>query len=306
MVLERDDMRKTGFWLSIFILAGLLSACRTTPETMGDTPDISTFDRQTADLADISSDVVDLIARVDPQRVLVVFDLDNTLLAMDQGLGSDQWYDWQKRLSTIETCDPRYVGERFAVQGALYFASAMRPTQADAASQVAALQERGLTVIALTSRGQDYRLQTFRELRRNGYDFTHSAFGPPGGYDEAFVPVQDGRLSRYEDGVFLTAGQHKGKMLHALLQKTGAPLPAVVVMIDDKQKNLDAVMETFGALGVAVHAWRYTGEDDNVENFDEQKAHAQWTALEGPLRDIQAVVGADNFDLSSVSAPECD
>ena len=29
-------------------------------------------------------------------QVLVVFDIDNTLLAMEQGLGSDQWYDWQK------------------------------------------------------------------------------------------------------------------------------------------------------------------------------------------------------------------
>ena len=44
----------------------------------------------------------------------------------------------------------------------------MRPTQPDAAQLVQRLQDDGLNVIALTSRGPDFRLATFRELRRNG------------------------------------------------------------------------------------------------------------------------------------------
>ena len=63
------------------------------------------------------------------------------------------------------------------------------------------------------------------------------------GYDEAFIPVEGGRESRYEDGVFLTAGQHKGQMLHALLQKTATPLPAVILMADDKQILLSSQID---------------------------------------------------------------
>ena len=100
-------------------------------------------------------------------HVLVVFDIDNTLLAMQQDLGSDQWYYWQSDLEAADPCSPLLVSDRLQVQGALFHASAMRPTQADAGQQVRRLQDAGLKVVAVTSRGPEYRLQTFRELRRN-------------------------------------------------------------------------------------------------------------------------------------------
>jgi hypothetical protein len=270
------------------------------------TEPLQSIDRETADLANVAADAIELADTIGTDRVLAVFDIDNTLLAMEQGLGTDQWYDWQKDLASNDTCSPMNVGNRFAVQGAMYFASAMRPTQGDASRQVKSIQATGTPVIALTSRGQDYRLQTFRELRRNGFNFTHSAIGPPGGYEEPFVPVEDGRESRDEDGVFLTAGQHKGQMLYALLMKTGHAIPVVIVMADDKQQNLDAVKETFHALGVRVHAWRYTGEDEKVAEFDPEQAHAQWKSIETALRQLQHVLGPDNYDLTSAKRPpEC-
>ena len=102
----------------------------------------------------------------------------------------------------------------------------------------------------------------------------------------------------------MTAGQHKGQMLYALLRKTGTSLPTVIVMADDKQKNLDAVKETFSALEVPVHAWRYTGEDDNVRNFDPEQAHAEWVAIKDALLRIQQVLGPDNYDLATAKLPE--
>lgn len=259
---------------------------------------------ESADLADVTKDALQLAQLAGNDKILVVFDIDNTLLAMQQGLGSDQWYEWQKELSNHDQCNPDNVGDRFAAQGALYFVSAMRPTQPDASAQIKAIQNLGIAVIALTSRGQDYRLQTFRELRRNDFDFTFSAIGPLGGYDQPFMPVADGRLSRYENGVFLTAGQHKGEMLYALLKKTGTPMPAAIIMADDKQNNLDAIKETFSALSVPVHNWRITSEDQNVAGFDTQQAAQQWAEIEAPLREIQRALGPDNYDLSSARLPE--
>jgi len=286
-----------------FIAVLFLTACTANQQMKPTDNPVQALDMQTADLADVKTDSLKLAQQVGKENVIVVFDIDNTLLAMEQGLGADQWYDWQKNLSKEDRCNPQNVGNRFAVQGAMYFVSAMRSTQQDGADQVRAIQEQGIAVIALTSRGQDYQLQTFRELRRNDFSFTYSAIGPAGGYDKPFIPVEDGRLSLYEDGVFLTAGQHKGRMLYALLEKTGTQLPAVIVMADDKQKNLDAVKETFSALDVPVRAWRYTGEDENVSNFDPDQAYAQWKSIEEALRQIQQVLGPDNFDLSGVATP---
>jgi hypothetical protein len=301
----QNPLTTSGLYALIATL--ILTACSTNPHLVQPDESIQAMDRETSDLADVTADTLKLIEKTGMENILVVFDIDNTLLAMEQGLGSDQWYDWQKSLSEEDQCNPRNVGERFAVQGALYFVSAMRASQEDAAAQVRAIQDEGVAVIALTSRGPDYQLQTFRELRRNDFSFSYSAIGPAGGYYEPFMPVEDGRLSLYEDGVFLTAGQHKGQMLYALLEKTGTPLPGVIVMADDKQKNLDAVKETFSALNIPVHAWRYTGEDDNVRNFNPDLADSQWNSIEEALRQIQQTLGPDNYDLSgAVLPPVCD
>ena len=298
--------KNTLFRFLITVAMISMVACSSGPQLDTPTYQLSAQDRETTDLADVTADALELSTQAGKQKLLVVFDIDNTLLAMEQGLGADQWYDWQKALNSADRCNPHNVGDRFAVQGALYFASAMRPTQQDAAGQVRSIQDHGIPVIALTSRGPEYRLQTFRELRRNGYSFVHSAIGPQGGYDGLFMPVQDGRFSRYEDGVFLTAGQHKGQMLLALLKKTGSAMPEIIVMIDDKQKNLNAIKETFSALDIPVHAWRYIGEDENVRNFDPVQANTQWESIEAPLRQIQEVLGPDNYDLTTAVLPaEC-
>ena len=299
-------IKKTRPLLLVTAAVFLITACTGHYHWEYPPDSIKELNKETADLADVTADVLDLVERIGKENVLVVFDIDNTILAMEQGLGADQWYEWQRDLNTHDKCNSQNVGNRFAVQGALFFAIAMRPTQEDAAEQINTIQDSGAPVIALTSRGQDYRLQTFRELRRNAYSFTQSAIGPSGGYAESFNPIENGRPSRYEDGVFLTAGQHKGLMLNALLEKTGTELPHVIIMADDKQKNLDAVIETFSAMEIPVHAWRYNGEDENVRSFDPELANHQWRSAEDALRTLQEVFGTDHYDLSTAVLPaEC-
>lgn len=239
-------------------------------------------------------------------QVIVVFDIDNTLLAMEQDLGSDQWYYWQKDLDAQDPCSPQVVSNRFAVQGAVFFASAMRATQHDAAKQVRRIQDAGIATIALTSRGTDYRLQTFRELRRQDMSFWPTAIPPRRGWTEAFVPEGGSRPALYEDGVFLTAGQHKGQMMKALLDRGEHPYPSIIIIADDKAHNLAAMMETFTGTGTWVHAWRYTGEDANVAKFDGNQAAAQWDALKPSLEGINRVLGPDNYSLPEHTPnPDC-
>ncbi len=188
----------------------------------------------------------------------------------------------------------------------MLFASAMRTTQANAPELVRRIQDQGIPVIALTSRGVGFRLQTFRELRRNGFDFRRTAIGPDGGWPGDFLPVNAIRPARYEDGVFLTTGQHKGAMLKALLDRTRTSMPAVIMLLDDVQANLDAVIETFSALNVPVRAWRYSGEDENVAAFDENSSDARWQELLPALKTIQKLLGPNHFELPENNRPaEC-
>ena len=283
------------FTLSILLL--VLAACATVPQA-------ETWMRESNDLAYVIEDARNLSKNYGKDKVLVVFDIDNTIMAMEQGLGSDQWYDWQSKLQLTDPCDARLVSDQLAVQGALFYASAMRPTQSDAAELVRRLQDDGLSVIALTSRGPAFRLATFRELRRNGYSFYKTAIGPERGYPDTFIPAGGSRSTRYEDGVFLTAGQHKGEMLKVLLEKTDSPWPAVIVMADDKEKHLRAVMETFEGTGTVVHAWRYSREDGVVNSFDSDEATELWLQIRPALQQLLTMLGRDNFDFPKYTVPE--
>ncbi len=287
---------RLNFVFTLLILMTILAACASTPQ-------VDTWLRETNSLVYVVEDAENLAKVNGTQRVLVVFDIDNTLMAMEQGLGSDQWYDWQSKLQLSDPCDARLVSDRLAVQGALFYVSAMRPTQEDAAQLVQGLQNDGLKVIALTSRGPDFRLATFRELRRNSYSFHDSAIGPERGYPDVFIPEGGSRNARYEDGVFLTAGQHKGEMLKALLEKTSTPWPAVIVMADDKERHLRAVMETFEGTGTAVHAWRYSREDGVVSSFDRDKATELWLQIRPALRQVLTMLGRDNFYFPEYVSP---
>ncbi len=283
---------------AVAVTLGLcLGACASLPAPV-------TSLRDTLDLAAVAEDALALAGTGGVDRLLVVFDIDNTLLAMNQDLGSDQWYEWQEALRSDDPCDENLVNGLLAEQGALFHAAAMRPTQADMAAQVARIQARGIAVIALTSRGPDFRLQTFRELRRAGVSFYASAIGPQRGYPETFIPKGGSRMALYEDGVFLTAGQHKGDMLAALLDRTATPDPAVIVVADDKADNLQAVLDRFAGTATAVHAWHYRGEDQRVAAFDGESAMQQWRTIHPPLLILGDEFGPVHYDISAASRPE--
>ena len=286
--------------LSSFILILLLSACASQHQkpTLPDS-----YRLETDDLATTTQLVQMLGKQVPVDRILVVFDIDNTLLSMNTDLGSDQWYDWQKNLQKTDKCDPRLVASRLDVQGALYFAGSMRPTQTDAADVISKLQTMGVQVMAETARGWNFALPTFRELRRNGMAFGHSA---PAKNLGKYQPETAKRPLIYQDGVYLLAGQHKGDMLLDLLKHSGQPMPAAIIAVDDKDYNLDAYEQTGQRESWNLYTLHYTGVQDWVENFNPQKAESDWQQVRGALREIQQIFGDHNFRLTEKKLdPDC-
>jgi endonuclease/exonuclease/phosphatase family metal-dependent hydrolase len=257
---------------------------------------------ESSDLQDVQTIALQLAELIGKEQILVIYDLDNTLLAMEQDLGSDQWYDWQKNLQAADRCDPGLVTDRLAAQGALYYASAMRLTQPDGADIVRSVQDQGFNSIILTSRGADFSAATLRELHRNGFDFTRHPIGNGGVL--RFKPTPDSRETLYENGVYLTAGQNKGEMLLALLQATGTALPKAMVMADDKPENLQHVLEALAGQATSVQALRYNREDARVAAFDGGQTVAQWRLAEPALLQLQALFGSDNFELPLPALPE--
>ena len=230
-----------------------------------------------------------------PKHVLVVFDLDNTLLAGVNELGSDAWYDWQSRLSKSDPCDPAVVADRLAVQGALFHLGSMRTTESDIPQRIDRLHSAGHPIMLLTARGSDFRLPTFREMRRNSLSFAGTMPASP---DTGLISLPGAaRPILYEQGAMLVAGQHKGDMLLGLFDHFGWRYPKAVVFADDKQKNVDAMAQALEPAGIAGRLIRYDGELARVEAFDEAAAQAQLSELYPTLLDLESLLGTANFDV---------
>jgi hypothetical protein len=222
--MSKSSLKVFGLAVSLLVLAG----CAPVQTEEGPPPPQNLLG-STDELQLVTELSTDLASRYGGDRVLVVLEIDNTLMVMEQEADCQD--------------------------------GVMRTLQADAAKQVQRMQGVGLKVIALTSREPECRQQTLRELSRNGFSFRASAWPPQSGYPEAFLPEGGDRPVIYQDGVFLADGQDKGKMLKALLEKSGDPYPALIVMVDNSQDNLNTAMKEFSWTSTKVHAWRYTRED---------------------------------------------
>lgn len=264
------------------------------------------------DFAEVGAAVIKYAHKVDPARILLVLDIDNTLLAMNNPLGSDQWFEWQRFIIKNEPKSKQRVADTFEglleAQGLLYNLSHMHPPQVNLPGLVRKLQAMGIRTLVLTSRGPEYRSATEREFKLNGYDFSKSALPAkqlPNGefmpYDPA-NPEQDG-LTRdeiamfglkdpkpvtYEHGILMTAGQHKGAMLLTLLHDARENVDAVVYD-DDNIRHVANVYAALLARGIEITAFHYTAEDVNVTKFEygsKDDVTRRWRKLEQTLEEV--------------------
>ncbi|WP_146583993.1 DUF2608 domain-containing protein [Posidoniimonas polymericola] len=274
----------------------------------------------TADFERVVKQVEKFAAKHTAAGVLLVMDIDNTLLAMNQDLGSDQWFNWQAQLQQDNPRSRDLVARDFpgllGVQGELFALSGMHPPQPELPALIEQIQDLGVTTVVLTSRGHSFRDAAERELTRNGYDFSVSALR----IDEArglFLPFDanrpdahglsaeiiqqiEGRLApvSYANGIYMTAGQHKGYMLQTLLARAipdnGTLVESrafrAVVFVDDHEKHTARVHEALADSPLDLATFRYSREDGNVARFNESaKRHVveDWNRLH---RAIDAVM----------------
>ena len=248
-------------------------------------------------------------ARHGKNNVLVVLDIDNTILRMANDLGSDQWYSWQEEIMKDENCSPACITRDSAklldYQGLLFAVGKMITTEANLAENIKALQQSGQKIILLTSRGHDFRSVTEKALAISGFDFRLSQMGssaaeiylpyvlsraPEFGITPEEIQLANLRESRpvsYNNGIFMTAGQNKGIMLKTLLHKYGARYQSIV-FVDDHQRHVDRMQQILGD-ETDVTTFRYGGVDAQVASFkasDKEQVSMNWLKLKQTLAEI--------------------
>jgi hypothetical protein len=244
-------------------------------------------------------------------QVLLVLDIDNTILTATNDLGSDQWYSWQEKIMTDPGCKPACVstnvGELIEAQGMLYSVLKMRPTEVTLAEKIKALQAKGFKVILLTSRGHDFRSLTEKSLAQNGMDFSTSSLRPSDDVARTYLPYDLSNASRdglssadiqvanlkearpvsFQSGLYMTSGQNKGVMLKVLLNRYKKSFKAIV-FADDHQRHVDRMQAIMGTL-TDLTTYRYAKMDPEVQRFnngDKTAVINGWATYTQTLRDL--------------------
>ncbi len=267
---------------------------------------------ESADFSQMQVKARDSAARFGKGNVLLIYDIDNTLVTSAQDLGGDAWFNWQAgKISSGDFTDsvaPTMDG-LIETQATLYSLSKSRVFEPQAPEIFNRLQREGFTTMILTSRGSNNHDATIRELARHGFNRTirplhgRGIAGPFIPYDiqhpekSGLTPDEVRALGLgparpviYTDGLFMTSGQHKGAMMRALLHKLRRKFQAII-LIDDTPKNVTRLHDAFDGIGVDVTTIRYSKLDPEVARFnasDKSTVAGQW-------RSLQQVIGGIFF-----------
>ena len=268
----------------------LISACTTTGKPV-DLPiqktEISNFDTVVSDVASISK-------RYGAANVLIVLDIDNTLLTSSVDIGGDIWYQWQRGNLELKPSKTQKVKCLFEDSiGLLYELGPMNLTEERLPAIVSDWQSSGNIVMALTSRAPKYRSATERELYNKGIDLNLAALAPVAKQTPVYRELKGRELS-YMKGIMMTSGMNKGEMLSYILDKTNRNFDAIV-FVDDSKKNIDNVYnEYLDRSDIDVYIYHYVKvEKDREAKYGSvltqeqaEKMASDWASLNQTLNSI--------------------
>ena len=248
----------------------------------------------TTNYATINKLVTELTNKYGKSEVLVVLDIDNTILTSTTDLGGDVWYQWQREKLNIKPTEEQKVACLFEdAIGLLYELNPMYLTEPEVPSFIDEWQLNEIAVFALTSRSPKYRAATERELTRSAINFTKTAPRPAG----EKLPVYRYKTKRelsYMQGIMMTTGMNKGIMLKHILEKTSCEYKAIV-FVDDSEKNVSNLEAEFANTQIDMTIFHYTkviedrkAANGGLELTQEQadKMHHDWLELNKMLKVI--------------------
>ena len=290
--------RALSFLLVVIVIHGSIAQASETVET--------------SDFTAVHRKAIELGNEHGPENVLLVFDIDNTLLAANQPLGSDQWYDWQSELLKKRPNSALLVAKDqkglLDAQGIVYSIGSMHPPQKNLPMIVNKLQTGHFPTLILTSRAPQYRNATMRHLEEWAYTFADNAPGTLPEFRGVFRPYDladvtasglkpeevkrfalgKPREVSYDQGIFMTAGMNKGAMLLIFLSHCTQKF-SVVIFVDDKEQHTESVYSAIVHRGIEVYPFRYSNEDDEVADFSaEEKLESgkDWLELQAAIEGV--------------------
>lgn len=194
------------------------------------------------------------------KRVLILFDIDNTIARTTDILGSDEWNSY--KLQELVAQGLSYQ-EALDIHLPLFFQLTheldLELVDAKTSLLIAQLQNQNHHVCALTARSHPIKDRTAIQLQNIGINFVGSC---------PFVAQQYHDTCHCMHGIIFTGGTNKGAALHKVLQAHDHLEYDVVIFVDDKRKYLDEVELMLASYDVEFIGIRYSAADHYIHSYD--------------------------------------
>jgi hypothetical protein len=199
--------------------------------------------------------------------VLLVLDIDNTLIEPTGNLGSDQWYYYLVK-RRVASGLARAEAERrtLALWNDVQWLIRVRPVEKETPSIIAQAQRRGTRILALTARTPDLALRTRLQLASVGIRL--AGLGPD------LSLSADGAIRFIGGGLYVGDNRDKGEQLLLLLRRLRLA-PKKIVFVDDKAYNVRHVERAVGRLRIPFQGFRYAATDERVRAFESDVADSR-------------------------------
>lgn len=234
-----------------------------------------------------SNRITDIYEHIAPEEynkdTLVIFDICNTLGAPPTDLGSDQWFSalFQQGMNDSHSTDEA-LSKALAPYCYAQHHRWLEPIEPDTVETVKSLQQRGITVIALTARGLYLFYRTLEQLHRIDIDFTHTS------PRKAVTPYGVKNQSLYSHGIIFAGALNKGDVLKHWLEQLQFQ-PKKIIFVDDKLKNIESVAHAIKTTNYPFVGIRYGHLDQRVKSFDMHKTEQEYQLLLENSHDRQPI-----------------
>ena len=213
-----------------------------------------------AEIVDIKN--IDECKKLAQPGMLILFDIDNTIMETAQTLGGDQWFNYQ-----IADYEKRGFSKQEALQITraewvfLQNRTKVKPVESTTVQMIENLQKNGTKVMALTTRGLYIARRTVEQLQSIGVHFDAAA--PLRG--EKFFDHEQGIF--YRDGILFCSGNSKGSCLFRFFEETGYQ-PKKIMVVDDRISHLQDVEKACVTHQLPFLGLRYGFLDEKVKNLN--------------------------------------
>ncbi|MFQ5729533.1 MAG: DUF2608 domain-containing protein [Waddliaceae bacterium] len=202
--------------------------------------------------------------------MLVVFDIDNTLIEPVQELGTDQWFgDRIKRYESYNM--PFQAAKKKALREwqAVQYITDVKLVEKGIDEIVSALQKDGVPIIGLTTRGMEMCIRAVDQLESVNIDLEKTA---PTKEERYFF---NGEGVVYTRGVLFTSNTPKGIALRKFLASIDYH-PKSILFVNDKLSHIKPLEEMCREDGIKFVGLRYGYLDEKAKNVRHHIAEVQW------------------------------